>query len=228
MHRQVEIAPYVVAQADKYKKETGNPYADGFDKRLTAGVDGKVAVTNDLILDFTINPDFGQVEADPSQVRIDGFQNFFEEKRPFFVESRNIFDYQLTGSEAGGDYDADLLFYSRRIGGTPHGYPNLRNGEFMSLPQSTSILAQQNLAAKQKKVGVLAFWKVLPKEKWLLFIITGEKRKELVEPLTNYFVRRLQKDINGGNTIIGGIITGVNRENGNERYFTSKCLFRRT
>ena len=80
MHRQVEIAPYVVAQADKYKKETGNPYADGFDQRLTAGVDGKVAVTNDLILDFTVNPDFGQVEADPSQVRIDGFQNFFDEK----------------------------------------------------------------------------------------------------------------------------------------------------
>ena len=123
MHRQVEIAPYVIMQADKYKKEPGNPFAKGFDTKLTAGVDGKFAVTNDLILDFTINPDFGQVEADPSQVRIDGFQNFFEERRPFFIESRNIFDYQLTGSEAGGDYDADLLFYSRRIGSSPHGFP---------------------------------------------------------------------------------------------------------
>jgi len=77
MHRQIEIAPYVIAQTAKYKKETGNPFATGSDSKLTAGVDGKVAVTNDLILDFTINPDFGQVEADPSQVRIDGFQNFF-------------------------------------------------------------------------------------------------------------------------------------------------------
>jgi hypothetical protein len=110
MHRQVEIAPYITMQADMYKKEAGNPFAKGFDKRLAAGVDGKFAVTNDLILDFTVNPDFGQVEADPSQVRIDGFQNFFPEQRPFFIESRNIFEYQLTGSQLGGDYDADLLF----------------------------------------------------------------------------------------------------------------------
>jgi len=89
-HRQIEIAPYVTAQADKYKKQPGNPFADGADVKITGGVDGKVAVTNDLIMDFTINPDFGQVEADPSQVRIDGFQSFLAEKRPFFIESRII------------------------------------------------------------------------------------------------------------------------------------------
>ncbi len=90
VHRQVELAPYVTVQADRYKREEGNPFATGSDNRISAGVDGKFAVTNDLILDFTVNPDFGQVEADPSQVRIDGFQNFFEERRPFFIESRNI------------------------------------------------------------------------------------------------------------------------------------------
>ena len=42
----------------------------------------------------------------------------------------------------------------------------------------------------------------------------GEKRKEVVEPLTNFFVARLQKDFKEGNTIIGGIFTGVNREKG--------------
>ena len=214
VHRQVEIAPYIIVQADKYKQELGNPFADGFDKKLAAGIDGKLAVTNDLILDFTINPDFGQVEADPSEVRIDGYQNFFSERRPFFVESRNIFDYQLTGSEAGGDYDADLLFYSRRIGGTPHGYPNLRNGEFISLPQSTSILGAAKFSGKTKKglsVGILE--SVTERETATIYY-NGEKRKELVEPLTNYFVGRLQKDFNGGNTIIGGIITAVNRESG--------------
>ena len=214
MHRQVEIAPYVIAQVDKYKKEAGNPFANGSDKRFAGGLDGKLAVTNDLILDFTINPDFGQVEADPSQVRIDGFQNFFGERRPFFIESRNIFDYQLTGSEAGGDYDADLLFYSRRIGSTPHKYPNLNNGEYVKYPQNTSILGAAKFSGKTKKGWSIGLLESITQRELATIDNNGQKRKELVEPLTNYFVGRLQKDIKSGNTIIGGIITGVNREKG--------------
>lgn len=214
LHRQVEIAPYVIAQADKYKKEPGNPFAKGFDTRFTAGVDGKVAMTNDLILDFTINPDFGQVEADPSQVRIDGFQNFFEERRPFFVESRNIFNYQLTGSEAGGDYDADLLFYSRRVGSSPHAYPGINNGEYAKVPQNTSILGAAKFSGKTKKGWSIGILESVTQREMATIDYNGQKRKELVEPLSNYFVGRLQKDIHSGNTIIGGIVTAVTREKG--------------
>lgn len=206
LHRQVEIAPYITARADKYKKEAGNPFAKGFDKKINAGVDGKLAVTNDLILDFTINPDFGQVEADPSQVRIDGFQNFFEERRPFFIESRNIFDYQLTGSEAGGDYDSDLLFYSRRIGSSPHGSPNLINGEYVKYPQNTSILGAAKFSGKTKKGLSIGILESITQQEMATIDFNGQRRKELVEPLTNFFVGRLQKDFNAGNTIIGGII----------------------
>lgn len=216
MHRQVEIAPYVTAQVDKYKKQPGNPYADGVDFKVTGGVDGKLAVTNDLILDFTINPDFGQVEADPSQVRIDGFQNFFSERRPFFIESRNIFEYQLTGSAAGGDYDADLLFYSRRIGSSPHGYPNTISGEYVKHPQSTSILGAAKFSGKTKKGWSIGILDAVTEREKATVENNGKERKEVVEPLTNYFVGRLQKDINEGNTIIGGIFTAVNREKGLE------------
>jgi Domain of unknown function (DUF5916) len=83
--KQVEVAPYIVAKTETYQAEKGNPFAAGRDSKLNVGVDGKVAVTSDLILDYTLNPDFGQVEADPSQVRLDGYQNFFEERRPFFI-----------------------------------------------------------------------------------------------------------------------------------------------
>ncbi|WP_276483003.1 DUF5916 domain-containing protein [Paraflavitalea pollutisoli] len=213
-YRQVEIAPYVIAQVDKYKEQPGNPFAKGLDGKITAGLDGKLAVTNDLILDFTINPDFGQVEADPSQVRIDGFQNFFEERRPFFIESRNIFDYQLTGSEAGGDYDSDLLFYSRRVGSSPHGYPNLGNGEYMKSPQNTSILGAAKFSGKTKKGWSIGILESVTQREMATIDHSGDRRKELVEPLTNYFVGRLQKDIKSGNTIIGGIFTAVNREKG--------------
>lgn len=211
-HRQVEIAPYFTVQTDVYPKQPGNPFADGFDTRVSGGLDGKVAVTNDLILDFTVNPDFGQVEADPSQVRIDGFQNFFDERRPFFIESRNIFNYQVTGSQAGGDYDSDILFYSRRIGGSPHGYPGLNSGEFVDHPQNTSILGAAKFSGKTRdgwSIGVLE--SVTERERATIDSF-GKRKKEVVEPLTNYFVGRVQKDINEGNTVIGGIFTAVNRE----------------
>jgi hypothetical protein len=213
-HRQVEIAPYLVAQADKYKKQAGNPFAKGFDTKLTVGLDGKFAVTNDLILDFTVNPDFGQVEADPSQVRIDGFQSFFDEKRPFFVESKNIFDYRLTGSIAGGDYDADLLFYSRRIGSSPHVGPGLSNNEFAKTPVNTTILGAAKFSGKTKKGWSVGVLESVTEREMATVDSLGKRSEELVEPLTNFFVARLQKDINSGNTVLGGILTGVNRENG--------------
>ena len=213
-YRQVEVAPYLIAQADKYKKEPGNPFATGFDKKLTVGVDGKLAITNDLILDFTINPDFGQVEADPSQVRIDGFQNFFEERRPFFIESRNIFDYQVTGSEAGGDYDADLLFYSRRIGSSPHGFAHTAAGEYAKTPQNTSIIGAAKFSGKTKKGLSIGVLESITQREMATIDQSGTRKKELVEPLTSFFVGRVQQDYKDGNTIIGGIFTGVNRENG--------------
>lgn len=210
--KQVEIAPYAVAQTARYKKQEGNPFATGSDSKLSAGVDGKVAVTSDLILDFTVNPDFGQVEADPSQVRIDGFQAFFEERRPFFIESRNIFDYQLTGSQAGGDYDADLLFYSRRIGSSPHGRPRLGKREYADVPERTTILGAGKFSGKTKTGWSIGVLESVTQREHATIDLDGERRKEVVEPLTNFFVSRLQKDIDGGNTVLGGIFTAVNRE----------------
>ncbi len=211
--KQVELAPYLVAKTETYKAEEGNPFATGRDNKITAGMDGKVAVTSDLILDFTINPDFGQVEADPSQVRIDGFQNFFSERRPFFVESRNIFDYQLTGSEAGGNYDSDLLFYSRRIGSSPHGSVSVADGEYSKTPQNTSILGAVKFSGKTKKGWSIGLLESVTQRVSATIDHNGERRTEVIEPRTNYFVSRLQKDFKGGQTVLGGIFTGVQREN---------------
>ena len=80
----LEIQPYVTSSIKTFKREPQNPYKSSYHKKINAGIDGKIGVTNDLILDFTINPDFGQVEADPSAIALDGFQLFFAEQRPFF------------------------------------------------------------------------------------------------------------------------------------------------
>jgi hypothetical protein len=213
-NKQVELAPYMLAKAERFEKQEGNPFADGSRNQFTAGLDGKLAVTRDLILDYTINPDFGQVEADPGAVRLDGYEVFFGERRPFFVESRNLFDYRVSSTSAGGDFDSDLLFYSRRIGGRPHGYPSLQAGEFADIPQNSSILGAAKFSGKTKDGWSIGVLESVTQRENATIDLNGERRSELVEPLTNYFVGRVLKDYDEGNTILGAVFTGVQREKG--------------
>src|SRR4030043_2226686 len=108
--KQIEIAPYIVASTERFEKKERNPFATGKLNRFNTGIDGKIGVTNNIIIDFTLNPDFGQVEADPSQVNLSAYEVFFEEKRPFFIEGKNIFDSQLT-YYSSEDLEAENLFY---------------------------------------------------------------------------------------------------------------------
>ena len=211
--KQIEIQPYVLAQAESFEKVDGNPFATGSDSKISVGLDGKIGLTNDLSLDFTINPDFGQVEADPSSLTLDGFQVFFSEKRPFFIENRNIFSYQLTGSQAGGAYDSDLLFYSRRIGGSPHHSVDSDpdNGTYTDQPDNTTILAASKFSGKTKKGLSIGILESVTQREMATIDQNGERSEAVVEPLTNFFVGRLQKDFHEGNTVIGGIFTAVNR-----------------
>lgn len=202
--KQLEIQPFTVTQLETYPEESGNPYRDGNDFKLNAGLDAKIGVTNDLTLDLTINPDFGQVEADPAAINLDGFEIFFREQRPFFVENKNIFDYRF------GD-NQDNVFFSRRIGRSPQGYPDTASGEFVDQPQNTTILGAAKFSGKTKNGWSIGVLESLTSREFAEIDNNGNRREELVEPLTNYFVTRLQKDSKDRNTYVGGIFTAVNR-----------------
>ena len=210
-NRQIELMPYVVARTERFEKEEGNPFMDGKKSAFSAGLDGKAAITNDFTFDFTINPDFGQVEADPSEVNLTAFETYFSERRPFFIEGKNIYEFQPSNSIVIHNMGADNLFYSRRIGRYPHNFPELSENEYADVPEATTILGALKLSGKTKNglsVGILE--SVTANEKAEIDN-NGQRRKESVEPLTNYFVSRVQKDFNKGETVLGGIFTAVNR-----------------
>ena len=203
--KQFEVQPFTVTQYDKYPAETGNPFQDGSDFTANAGLDAKIGITNDLTLDLTVNPDFGQVEADPGAIALDGFQIFFREQRPFFVENSNIFDFRIGNGR-------DNLFYSRRIGRNPHNSPSLNPGEYANVPQNTTILSAAKFSGKTRNglsVGVLE--SLTANEYATVRQVNGEERREIVEPMSNFFVARVQQDFNERNSFIGGIFTATNR-----------------
>ena len=204
--KQFEIQPYVVSQFKSYPMKSDNPFGDRLDNRIHTGIDAKIGVANDLTLDVTVNPDFGQVEADPSTISLDGFQIFFEERRPFFVENKNIFTYSFRNN-------LDNLFYSRRIGMKPETINLADESLNLSLPPSTTIPFATKFSGKTENgwsVGILEA--VTSKEYATAQDIGGIQDKILVEPFANYFVGRIQKDSKSRNTYIGGIATATHRK----------------
>lgn len=207
--RQIEIAPYVVASAETYPAEKDNPFSKGKDYRGKFGVDGKIGLTNNMIMDLTINPDFGQVEADPSEVNLTAYETYFVEKRPFFIEGKNIFDFPVIADE--GSSSEENLFYSRRIGRPPQRKLELSYDMYASVPDYTKILGAAKITGKTANGLSLGILESVTSEEYAEVDSSGIRRKEPVEPLTNYFVARLQKDSDRGNLIWGGMFTAVNR-----------------
>jgi hypothetical protein len=210
--KQLEIQPFVVAQTESFQQEIGNPYRTGTDQDFNAGLDAKIGITSDITLDLTVNPDFGQVEADPSQVNLTAFELYFQERRPFFIEGSNILNFPV------GQLNNNNLFYSRRIGRPPQVVAQTDAGDIddgvpenVQLNKNSTILGAAKITGKNKKGFSWAVLESYTQREHAEIDSLGYKRKQVIEPATNYLVSRVQQDINKGNTLIGGIFTAVNR-----------------
>jgi hypothetical protein len=122
--RDLRVKPYVSNTAVR-ALGTVNVPTPNMTNSLQIGGDVKAAITPGLTMDLTINPDFGQVEADEQQVNLTQFSQFFPEKRDFFLENSGVFyvgDAARKSSTNLPTPDEDnLLFFSRRIGLTSAG-----------------------------------------------------------------------------------------------------------
>jgi hypothetical protein len=201
--RRAEFMPYVSATGLWNEKIVGDPFNTGSDRDLRAGLDLNLGVTSNLSLSATMNPDFGQVEADPAIVNLTAFETFFPEKRPFFKEGLDMFRFRLMGMEQ--------LFYTRRIGRAPQETPDPRGGFAQDITETT-IYAAAKLSGKTSNGWTVGLLDALTgEEKARVLDSAGDRYEDPVEPLTNYFVGRLAKDFREGLTQVGAFSTAVNR-----------------
>lgn len=203
--RRLEALPYVLSRGHRGPSEQGNPFFDGNEVDGRVGVDLSYGLGTAFTLDATINPDFGQVEADPAVVNLTAFETFFQERRPFFVEDARVFDFNLAGG-------SNSLFYSRRVGRSPDGGDS-GGADFTDEPDATSILGAAKLTGRTRGgLSVGALLATTRKERAdAYFTATDEFEHFDVEPRSTYGVVRVQQDFNDGQSRIGGIVTGMGR-----------------
>jgi hypothetical protein len=216
--KRLEVLPYTVARTTSPGSSvSGNPLAARATAFGGAGADLKYGVTSNLTLDATVNPDFGQVEADPAFVNLSAFEFFLEERRPFFVEGASIFSFGGTGQYIGFG-GTPRWFYSRRIGRPPTGLG--AGGSFGTLPSATTVLAAAKLTGKSPggwSLGVLDAVTARERGPFTDTLGTvcagppGSTCATDAEPTTNYFVGRVRRDVAGGRSGYGLLATATDR-----------------
>ncbi|MFI5208154.1 MAG: DUF5916 domain-containing protein [Gemmatimonadales bacterium] len=194
--RRLEAAPYVVT------KNVSHFGATSIDREqdVSVGGDVKYRVASNLTLDATINPDFGQVEADPAVLNLTAFETFFPEQRPFFVAGSGLFRFDVNCSQV--NCWSEGLFYSRRIGRAPElagTYNDTTSDAF------TRILGAGKLTGRTPGGLSFAALDAVTEQ------VTGTGGAT-IEPATNYGLVRLRQDLRGGETTVGGLLTAVNRD----------------
>lgn len=202
----LEVLPYVVGRQEF--RPTSGPGTKDRNFLGNLGLDLKYGLRSYLTLDATLNPDFGQVEADPAVLNLSTYETFFPEKRPFFIEGTQILRFTTFGERFGPG-----LFYSRRIGRALQEEVSVpKGGYILEKPSTATILGAVKISGKTPSglaIGILEA--VTQEETAKLVDSLGRKSKHVVEPFAHYNVVRVRQDF-WENSNIGGIFTTVAKE----------------
>jgi hypothetical protein len=218
----LEMMPYMVTRAEAVTPaQAGSPLRDSTEYGMRFGADLKALLTSTLTLDATFNPDFGQVELDPAVVNLTQFETSFEEKRPFFIEGSGLFGFGGFSCFFCSNVSSLSLFYSRRIGRRPQGFVS-GTPKFVEIPDNSTILGAAKITGRTSgglQIGLLNA--LTASEKASAISATNDPFSEEVEPLTDYFVGRVKKTFDQGNTTLGAIGTAVLRRFENDALRTT-------
>jgi hypothetical protein len=199
--RRIELLPYVAsASTVRANRDPRNPFDDGRNLSSRVGADVKMGIGTNLTLDASVNPDFGQVEADPAEVNLSAFETRFTEKRPFFTEGAQLLNINHPN-----------FFYSRRIGARPRG---AATGDFVDYPSSSTILASAKLTGRlpsKTSIGILSA--VTGSESARVFDLDALAVTRLpVAPRTTFALARVQQEFGALASTAGVHVTAVHRQ----------------
>lgn len=207
--RRIEVLPYVASSSTiTGLRDPGNPFDDGRNLAGRTGLDVKMGLGSNLTLDATINPDFGQVEADPAEVNLTAFETFFDERRPFFLEGARLFSAAGSGDpwSPGGQY-----FYSRRIGARPSGSAS---GQYVDYPATSTILGAGKITGRLStgtSVGLLGAVTAAESAR-ISDARTPLFSRVRVAPTTSYGVGRIQQEFGPAGSTAAFMVTTTHRE----------------
>lgn len=199
--KRLEVLPYVL-QRGSYVDPGANPFATNPAFATQLGLDLLGRVSSNVTVNAAVNPDFGQVEVDPAVVNLGVYETRFEEKRPFFIEGSEIFDFGAGGASGG------QLFYSRRVGRAPTLRPPTVAAE---TPEVTTILGAAKVSGKAGGWSFGLLEALTAREEARYLDSAAVEHGVTVEPLTNYLVARSRREFRDGETLLGTILTAVNR-----------------
>ena len=166
----LSFLPYFSTYVNNYDGKTTNS--------INGGMDVKYGINDAFTLDTTLIPDFGQTNFDPTVLNLTPFEQQYEEQRSFFTEGTELFS-------------KGNLFYSRRIGGAPSGSANLNTNEtLLESPSKVKLLNATKISGRTNKGLGIGFFNGITENTYATIHndLTGENRKELIEPLANYNV----------------------------------------
>jgi hypothetical protein len=199
--RRFEVVPYAAGSSTLTgNRDPRDPFDDGKNLEGRVGADVKVGFGSNLTLDATVNPDFGQVEADPAEVNLSAFETFFSEKRPFFLEGSRLL------SDRGAVY-----FYSRRIGAAPVG-PAL--GDFVDYPRTSTILSAAKLTGRlPSKTSIGLLGAVTGDRSARSFLAESSSiRRVRVAPVASYGVARVDQEFGPSASTAGLMVVALHRD----------------
>ena len=208
--KRLELVPYTVGDLST-KPDSGNPLVKSVDPGASVGLDMKYAITPALTLTATVNPDFGQVEADPAVVNLSAFETFFPERRPFFVEGSGVFRFDMDCN----DGSCTGLFYTRRIGRQPQLTADVPEDGFVASPANTTIIGATKVTGRIGgfSVGIL---NALTAEEEARVALGSRESTSPIEPFASYTVGRARREF-ANQSAVGLMMTATNRNVGDER-----------